>query len=308
MSAFVKESALIWHNGRLIPWKDATVHILSTAVQFGSSVFEGIRCYKTKNGSAIFRLPEHLKRLHQSCRIYRIDLAYSVADLVDACRVTVRENGMEACYIRPMVLRGYGDMGMASTVNPIETYVTAWEWGNYLGQDGEQIGLDVCVSSWNRPAPNTSPGLAKAAGHYNNAQLIKLDALAKGFAEAIALSPDGLVSEGSGQNVFAVIDGALVTSPINGTNLSGITRDTVIKLAADLGIAVIERPIPRELLYVADELFYTGTATEIVSIRSVDHIKVGDGKIGPVTRSLHSAFQDIITGTVPDRHTWLTSI
>lgn len=302
------EAEYIWRNGECIAWRDANIHILSTAVQFGSSVFEGIRCYEGKRGPAIFRLREHLRRLRDSCRIYRMDLTYSEADLAAACKELVRKNGFASCYLRPMVLRGYGSLAMDGKDNPIDTYIAAWRWGAYLGADALAKGVDVCVSSWNRPAPNTSPGMAKAAGHYNNAQLIKLDALSKGFADAIALSPDGLISEGSGQNVFAVKDRRLITTPINGTNLAGITRDAVKVLAGDLGLEVQECAMPREILYVADELFYTGTASEITPIRSVDHILVGAGARGPVTERLQQRFFDLVGGRVEDKFGWLESV
>lgn len=308
MAGSIREPEFIWHNGALIPWADARVHVLSVAVQFGASVFEGIRCYRTGAGPAIFRLREHLRRLQDSCRIYRIDLPYSLDELERACTGLVAANGLEQCYLRPMVLRGYGDMGMAAIGNPVEAYVTAWEWGSYLGGDAGGRGIEVCVSSWNRPAPNTFPALAKAAGHYNNATLIKLDALANGYAEAIALAPDGLVSEGSGQNVFVVRDGVLLTPPTGSSILAGITRSTVIDIAAELGIPVVQQPIPRELLYAADELFFTGTATEIAPIASVDRIDIGDGTPGPVTRRLRAAFDAVIAGRDPSRRAWLTPV
>lgn len=299
------EAEYIWRNGECIPWRDANIHVLSTAVQFGSSVFEGIRCYEGVRGPAIFRLREHLKRLRHSCRIYRMELPYSDDQLAAACKAIVRKNGFSACYIRPMVLRGSGSLSMDGRGNPIETFVATWQWGAYLGEEALQRGVDVCVSSWNRPAANTSPGMAKAAGHYNNAQLIKLDALSKGFADAIALSPDGLVSEGSGQNVFVVEDGSLITPPINGTNLAGITRDAVKTIARDLGIDVEERVVPRELLYTADELFFTGTASEITPIRSVDHIPIGSGARGAITERLQRRFFDLVNGRADDAFGWL---
>lgn len=308
MTGAIREPKFIWHNGTLLPWADARVHILSGAVQFGSSVFEGIRCYRTQAGPAVFRLREHLRRLQDSCRIYRIALPYSLDALVRACTGLVAANGLEQCYLRPMVMRGYGDMGMAALGNPVETYISTWEWGAYLADDGSGRGIDVCVSSWNRPAPNTFPALAKSAGHYNNATLIKLDALANGYAEAIALAPDGMVSEGSGQNLFVVRDGMLLTPPVGSSILSGITRATVIDLAASLEIPVVEQPLPRELLYVADELFFTGTATEIVPIASVDRIDIGDGRAGPVTRRLRAAFDAVVAGRDPSRREWLTPV
>ncbi|MGV3481863.1 MAG: branched-chain amino acid transaminase [Sphingobium sp.] len=308
MGKSINEPDYIWHNGRHVRWADAQVHILSGGVQFGSSVFEGIRCYRTDAGPAIFRLREHLRRLHDSCRIYRIDLPYSIDALERACIDLVAANGLEDCYLRPMVMRGYGDMGMAAIGNPVETYIASWQWGSYLDHSEADRGIDVCVSSWNRPAPNTFPALAKSAGHYNNATLIKLDAIAGGFAEAIALSPDGMVSEGSGQNIFAVRDGVLITPPVDGSILSGITRSAVMEIASALGIPVRESAFPREFLYIADELFFTGTATEIAPIGTVDHIRIGDGRIGPVTERLRAAFQDVVRGRVKDRKNWLTPV
>ncbi len=308
MSATLPETEWIWRDGEFIRWKDATLHLLSTAVQFGSSVFEGIRCYDTLAGPAIFRLPEHLRRLRNSCRIYRMELAYDDAALTEACCALVRRNGLRACYIRPVVLRGYGAIGMDGIGSPIETYIPAWEWGPYLGEDALENGVDVCVSTWNRAAPNTFPGMAKSTGHYNNAQLIKLEALANGFVEAIALAPDGLVSEGSGQNLFAVSGDTLLTPPIDGSNLAGVTRNAVTAIAADLDIPVRESPMPREFLYCADELFFSGTAAEITPIRSVDRIEVGDGRIGPVTRRIQKRFSDIVAGRTNDDHRWLTAV
>lgn len=308
MSGHITPPQYIWHNGNNINWQDAQVHILTSAVQFGSSVFEGIRCYSTPSGPAIFRLREHMRRLHESCKIYRIDLPYSIDELAQGCVDLVRVNSLDECYVRPMVLRGYGDMSMVADGNPVETYIAAWKWGIYLGGNGTDKGLDVCVSSWNRPAPNTFPALAKSAGHYNNATLIKLDAKANGYSEAIALSPDGMVSEGSGQNVFLVRDGVLISPPVNGSILSGITRSAVIELAAALGVPFEERQVPRELLYIADELFLTGTATEIAPIGSVDRIRIGDGRAGPVTKKLQTAFLDIVHGRVADERGWMTPV
>jgi branched-chain amino acid aminotransferase len=308
MSKIIKDAAWIWKNGDFVPWAEATLHILSTAVQFGSSVFEGIRCYDTARGPAIFRLPEHLRRLRNSCRIYRMDPGYGEVELTRACCEVVRRNDLRACYIRPMVLRGYGTMAMDGVGNPIETYVPAWQWGAYLGADALERGVDVCVSSWQRAAGNTFPGMAKAAGHYNNAQLIKLEALANGYVEAIALTTAGVISEGSGQNLFAVVGGELVTPPIEGSNLQGVTRASVMQIAHDLDIPVRESVMPREILYAADELFFTGTASEVTPIRSVDKIEVGEGKRGPVTARLQERFLAIVRGEHPNNHGWLTPV
>ncbi len=303
------EAQWIWKDGELIPWHDARVHILSLAVQFGSSVFEGMRCYATHEGPAIFRLGDHLRRLEDSCRIYRMELPWSREQLATACAETVLRNGFESCYVRPMVLRGYGAMGMYPAGSPLETYICAWPWGTYLGDGALESGVDVCVSSWHRPAPNTFPSLAKAAGHYNNAQLIKMEAVANGYAEAIALDTDGRVSEGSGQNIFLVRDGALVTPPSDGSLLLGITRHSVLRIAQDLGIDVHEQPVPREMLYTADELFFTGTAAELTPVRSVDRITIGQGMAGPVTRALQKRFMQVVHGEIaaPDP-AWLSHV
>jgi branched-chain amino acid aminotransferase len=302
------EAEVIWQDGEFVPWHDARVHVLSLAVQFGSSVFEGIRCYRTPDGPAVFRLHDHLRRLVDSCRIYRMELAYSIDELADACCAAVERNGLEDCYIRPMVLRGYGAAGMFPAGSPLQVFVPAWPWGTYLGPDALEAGVDVGVSSWQRMAPNTFPAMAKAAGNYNNAQLIKMEAVANGYAEGVAISPNGLLSEGSGQNLFLVRDGTLVTPVLDGTNLVGITRHTVVTLAADLGIPVREQPVPREALYTADELFFTGTASEVTPIRSVDRVQVGAGKAGPITRALQQRYMQAVRGEVPDAHGWLTPV
>jgi branched-chain amino acid aminotransferase len=308
MSTSLSEARWIWKDGVLIPWAEARVHLLSLAVQFGSSVFEGIRCYKTEAGPAIFRLEDHLRRLFRSCATYRFAPGHSMEELSDACRLIVLENELEDCYLRPMVLRGYGAAGLNPVGSPIETYIAAWEWGTYLGEGALEQGVDVCVSSWARPQPNTFPVQAKSAGHYNNAQLIKMEAVANGYAEAIVLSPSGMVSEGSGQNLFLVRDGSLLTPLLDGTALEGITRDAVIALARDLGLEVKETLVPRESLYTADELFLTGTASEVTPVRSVDRITIGEGKAGPVTRQLQAAFMDAVRGLTPDEHVWLTPV
>ncbi|MES3034635.1 MAG: branched-chain amino acid transaminase [Gemmatimonadota bacterium] len=298
----------IWRDGSFIPWNDAQVHVLSHSMQFGSSAFEGIRCYHTPNGPAIFRLREHLQRLVNSVKIYRMELAYSVDELSAACCALVLKNKLDACYLRPMVVRGYGAAGMVPFASPIEVYLPCWPWGAYLGDDALESGVDACVSSWHRFAPNTVPSLAKIAGNYLGGQLIKMEALANGFAEAIALSPGGTVSEGSGQNVFLVMDGALITTPLDGSLLGGITRASIIALAQRDGLTVREQTIPREMLYTADEVFFTGTAAELTPVRSVDRIKVGAGKVGPVTKQLQKAFLDIANGRAEDTFGWLTPV
>ena len=298
----------IWRDGEFIPWADAHVHVLSHSMQFGSSAFEGVRCYHTPNGPAIFRLREHLTRLLNSVKIYRMELAYSIDQLSAACCALVLKNKLNACYLRPMVVRGYGAAGMVPFESPIEVYLPCWPWGAYLGDEALEAGVDVCVSSWHRFAPNTIPSLAKIAGNYLGGQLIKMEALANGFAEAIALSPSGTVCEGSGQNVFLVMDGALITTPLDGSLLGGITRDSIIRLAHRDGLTVREQIIPREMLYIADEVFFTGTAAELTPVRSVDRIKVGAGKVGPVTKRLQAVFLDIANGRAPDTFGWLTAV
>ncbi len=298
----------IWRDGEFIPWNDAHVHVLSHSMQFGSSAFEGIRCYSTPSGPAIFRLREHLQRLINSVKIYRMDLPYSLDDLVAACCALVVKNRMDACYLRPMVVRGYGAAGMVPFASPIEVYLPCWPWGAYLGDEALEAGVDACVSTWHRFAPNTIPSLAKVAGNYLGGQLIKMEALANGFAEGIALNTNGTVSEGSGQNVFLVVDGGLVTTPLDGSLLGGITRASIIALAQREGIPVREQTVPREMLYTADEVFFTGTAAELTPVRSVDRIKVGAGKVGPVTKHMQTMFLDIANGRAPDTFGWLTPV
>ena len=298
----------IWRDGAFIPWADAQLHVLSHSMQFGSAAFEGIRCYHTPNGPAIFRLREHLTRLMNSIKIYRMDITYSIDDLVAASRELVVRNKLEACYIRPMVLRGYGAAGMVPFDSPIEVYIPCWPWGAYLGDDALANGVDACVSSWHRMAPNTIPTLAKIAGNYLSGQLIKMEALANGFAEGIALGPGGTVSEGSGQNVFLVADGTVITTPLDGTLLGGITRASILALAQREGLPVREQAIPREMLYTADEVFFTGTAAELTPVRSVDRITVGAGKPGPITKHMQRAFLDIAHGRAEDTFGWLTHV
>ncbi len=306
--AKITESDWIWRDGEFIPWKDATVHLLAHSVQFGSAVFEGIRCYSTPKGPAVFRLREHLKRMYDSCKIYRMDVRWTMDELVAATRELIAKNKLDACYIRPMVLRGYGAAGMVPHDSPVETYLPCWPWGAYLGDEALEKGVDACVSSWHRVAPNTIPAAAKIAGNYLSGQLIKMEALRNGFQEAIALGPDGMLSEGSGQNVFVVDGSALYTPPIDGTLLPGITRDTVITLAKDAGIRVHVQPLTREVLYTSDEVFVCGTASEVTPVRSVDRLPVGDGKVGPITRTLQQQFLDIVNGRARDVHGWLTPV
>jgi len=306
--AKIGESEWIWRDGSLVKWQDATVHVLAHSVQFGSAVFEGIRCYPTPKGPAIFRLREHLKRMLNSCKIYRMDPPWTIDQLVEAHREVVRKNGIAQCYIRPMVLRGYGAAGMVPFDSPIETFVPCWPWGAYLGDEALEKGVDACVSTWNRVAPNTIPAAAKIAGNYLSGQLVKMEALRNGFDEAIALGPDGMLSEGSGQNVFLVDGGELYTPPLDGTLLPGITRDTVINIAKDEGLTVHVQPLTRETLYTSEECFVCGTASEVTPIRSVDRLPVGDGKVGPVTRRIQQRYLDIVYGRIPDTHGWLTYV
>jgi branched-chain amino acid aminotransferase len=298
----------IWRNGTFIPWQEATIHVLSHVVSYGSSVFEGIRCYDTPSGPAVFRLREHVRRMADSAKIYRMDLPFEQEVLCDALCELVRVNKMNACYLRPIALRGYGEMGVNPALNPVDVYLACWEWGRYLGEEALAQGVDVCVSSWNRLAPNTLPALSKAGANYMNSQLIKMEALTNGYQEGIGLDTAGYVSEGSGENIFVVRDGKMLTPPLGASVLPGITRASVLQLAEDLGIPVVETLIPRELLYIADEVFFTGTAAEISPIRSIDRIQVGAGRRGPVAERLQKEFFAIIDGTKPDRHGWLTLV
>jgi branched-chain amino acid aminotransferase len=298
----------IWRNGTLIPWEQATIHVLAHAVSYASSVFEGIRCYDTPSGPAVFRLREHVHRLLGSAKICRIEVPYAAGELCDAIRELVRTNRMGGCYVRVVALRGYGAMGIFPRDNPVEVFMACWKWGSYLGEAALSEGVQACVSSWNRMAPNTLPALAKSAANYMNSQLIKMEAVANGYHEGIALDAAGCLSEGSGENVFLVRDSTIMTPPLDASVLDGITRDAVIQLARDLGLTVAERQIPREMLYTADEVFFTGTAAEITPVCSVDRIPVGTGRRGPVTEKLQKEFFAILNGSQPDRHGWLTPV
>ncbi|HUG81642.1 MAG TPA: branched-chain amino acid transaminase [Bryobacterales bacterium] len=305
----IQATEKIWFNGKFIDWDDAKVHVLTHALHYGSSVFEGIRCYATSEGPAIFRAKEHARRLFDSAKIYRMEeLGFTQEQLVEAMRELVRLNGLAACYIRPITLRGYGEVGVLSLKNPIDTYIICWEWGKYLGAEAIEKGVDVCVSSWTRLAPNTLPAMAKVAANYMNSQLIKMEAVVNGYAEGIALDATGYVSEGSGENVFLVRDGVIYTPTMGTSALPGITRATVLQLGKDLGYEFVQQAIPREWLYIADELFFTGTAAEITPIRSVDRIKIGKGERGPITKSLQEEFSAIVTRKKEDRHGWLTFV
>ena len=304
----LQKTAKIWHNGKFIDWDDAKLHVLSHVVSYGTAVFEGIRCYHTEQGPAIFRLREHMQRLVNSAHIYRMDLSFTVEELSQASLELVRVNKVEACYVRPIALRGYGDVGVEPTGCPIEVYLACWEWGKYLGEEALRSGVDVCVSSWNRPAPNTLPQMAKAAANYMNSQLIRMEAKTNGYAEGIALDVNGYVSEGSGENIFVVMNGSITTPPLANSALPGITRQSLVTICQDLGIPVAEQMIPREMLYVADEVFLCGTAAEVTPVRSVDHIKVGVGARGPLTKRIQEEFFAITSGKKQDRHSWLSPV
>ncbi|NWF80412.1 MAG: branched-chain amino acid transaminase [Chloroflexi bacterium] len=301
----IKPMEFIWFNGQLVPWDAARIHVLAHVVHYGSSFFEGIRCYETPRGPAVFRLTPHMRRLIESARIYRTELPYTLDQLVAAVKETVRANRLRAGYIRPVVYRGYGEIGVNPLNNPVEVAIATIEWGKYLGAEAMEQGVDVCVASWHRFAPNTLPALAKAGGNYLNSQLIKMEAIANGYAEGIALDHQGQVSEGSGENLFLVRDGVVYTPPVSASILSGITRDTVITLLGELGVEVRQQAIPRELLYIADELFFTGTAAEVTPIRSVDRLTVGQGRRGPVTTAVQTAFFSLVEGEREDRYGWL---
>lgn len=304
----IPKTEKIWHNGKFIHWDDAKIHVLSHVVNYGSAVFEGIRCYQTAQGSAIFRLREHMQRLLNSAHIYRMDVAFNLDSLCQACLDLVSINKVSACYIRPIVLRGYGDAGVDPHGCPVEVYLACWAWGKYLGEEALRNGVDVCVSSWNRPAPNTLPQMAKAAANYMNSQLIRMEAKVNGYDEGIALDVNGYVSEGSGENIFVVMNGAIYTPPLANSALPGITRDSVVTLCRELGFPVVEQMIPREMLYIADEVFFSGTAAEVTPVRSVDRVKIGSGSRGTVTKSVQEEFFAIVNGKTPDRHGWLSPV
>jgi branched-chain amino acid aminotransferase len=303
----IQKTEKIWHNGKLIAWDDATIHVMAHVIHYGSSVFEGVRCYAPPSGPAIFRAPEHAQRLLDSAKVYRIDVDFTRDDIVKAMCDVVANNGVWPCYLRPVVLRGYGEAGVNPFNSPTEVYVVNYPWGKSLGSDADQ-GCDVCVSSWTRLAPNTLPAMAKAGANYMNSQLIKMEAIVNGYAEGIALDTSGYVSEGSGENVFLVRNGVLQTAPLGNSVLPGITRDSVLQIARDLNIPVLEQMIPREMLYLADEAFFSGTAAEVTPIRSVDKITVGKGVTGPITRAIQKEFYAIVKGEKADRHHWLTPV
>jgi len=302
------KSDKIWFNGEFLPWDDAKVHIGSHVIHYGTSVFEGIRCYSTPKGPAVFRLDAHTDRLFDSAKVYRMDLPFTPAEINRAILDTINANRMEACYIRPIAYRGYGELGVSPFTCPVDVAVMVWKWGQYLGPEALENGVDVCVSSWARFAPDTLPAMAKTGANYMNSQLIKMEAMKNGYAEGIALDSTGHVSEGSGENLFLVHKGTLLTPSLGSSVLLGITRDSVMALARRQGLEVVERSIPREMLYLADEVFFTGTAAELTPIRSVDRIQVGDGTRGPITESLQGAFFDILEGRAEDEFGWLTTV
>lgn len=310
----MKIAPKVWRNGEFIDWDNARVHVMTHAIHYGSSVFEGIRAYKTENGTAVFRLTEHIQRLLNSAKVYRMNINFTREDLCAASVELVRDSEMEECYLRPVILRGLNEekpaFGVNPFPNPVDCYIAAWDWGKYLGEEALEAGVDVCVSSWTRITSNSLPAVAKAGANYMNSQLIKMEAILGGFSEGIALDDRGMVSEGSGENLFLVNNGKLITPPLGASILPGITRDSVIQIARELGIEVIETTIQRAALYLADELFFTGTAAEITPIRSVDRITVGEGRRGEITKLLQETFFDVIYGRrpAPNNAPWLTYV
>jgi branched-chain amino acid aminotransferase len=298
----------IWMNGKLVDWKDANIHIGSHVIHYGSGVFEGARCYDTPKGSACFRLDAHMRRLQHSAKIYRMAYSLDLHGWIDAVLETIRANNMKACYIRPLLYRGYNELGVNPLNNPVDAAIMVWEWGAYLGKEALEQGVDVKISTWARLAPNTLPSMAKSTANYANSALIKMEAVVDGYSEGLVLDVTGQVSEGSGQNVFIVRDGVIYTPPLGSSILGGITRDSIMALARELGYPVVETVVPREMLYVSDEVFFVGTAAEVTPIRSIDKIQIGAGRRGPVTEALQRAFFDVINGEVPDRHGWLTFV
>ena len=302
------ESGKIWFNGNFVDWKDANLHVLSHVVHYGTSVFEGIRCYNTKNGPAVFRLQEHIQRLVNSAKIYRMDIPYSVEDLTQAVLDTIRINELKQCYIRPIAFRGYGELGVYPLNCPVETVIAAWPWGKYLGEEAIENGVTLGTSSWRRMAPSTMPNMAKAGSNYMNSQLAKMESIVNGYDEAIMLDYQGMVSEGSGENIFIVLDGIIYTPPISSSLLLGLTRGAVLTLAKEMGLEIREEQIPREMLYIADEVFLTGTAAEVTPVRSIDKIMIGNGIRGPITKKVQEAFFSIVDGETEDTYVWLTFI
>ena len=303
-----EEVKKVWMNGRLVDFADAKIHVFTHALHYGSGLFEGVRCYNTKRGPAIFRLNEHTRRLFDSAKIYRMEIPISMKEFNQACIDIVAANEYEDCYLRPLVYRGFHSLGVYPGNCPVDICIGAWKWGKYLGPEALEQGVEVRVSSWNRMAPNTFPAMAKATANYMNSILIRTEAAADGYSEGIALDVNGYVCEGSGENIFLVRDGKIITPPLGASVLPGITRDSVIRIAKDAGFEVIESLVPREMLYIADEVFFTGTAAEVTPIRSIDKIKIGEGRRGPVTERVQRDFFAYINGDVPDRYNWLTPI
>ncbi len=302
-----ESKGVIWFNGKMVPWEQATVHVLTHALHYGSSVFEGIRVYATPSGPRAFRLRDHMTRMYNSARLYRIAIPFSQNELEQASKQVVSQNGLDGgAYIRPLAFRGMAGLGLTAPADsPVDVAVAAFKWGAYLGEDGLKNGVDVCVSSWQRVAPNTIPAGAKAAGGYLSSQLISMEAKRNGYAEGIGLTTDGMVGEGAGENLFLVKEGRLMTPPAASSILAGITRDTVMCLARDMGLEVVEQPMPREMLYFADEIFFTGTAAEVTPVRSVDRIQIGEGARGPITGQLQEAFFGLFNGKTADTRGWL---
>jgi branched-chain amino acid aminotransferase len=298
----------IWFDGNMVDWKDANIHVLSHVVHYGTSVFEGIRAYKNENGVGVFRLKEHVQRLFDSAKIYKIDIPYTQEEIEEAIMETVRVNDLDGCYIRPIVFKGYGELGVDPSNCPVNVVIAAWEWGSYLGEEGMANGVDIGVSSWRKPAPDTFPALAKCGANYMNSQLAKLEAIAHGYDEAIMLDYAGHVSEGSGENIFLVEGEKLFTPAMSSSNLKGITRDSIMTVARDLGYEVVEEVISRERLYSADEVFFTGTAAEVTPIRSIDHRQIGIGRRGPISEKIQTAFFDIVEAKVEDKYGWLSYV
>ena len=303
-----QKSKYIWMNGKLVPWDEAKIHVLSHVVHYGSSVFEGMRTYVTPEGPVCFRLYDHSTRLINSARIYRMEIPYTAAQINQAILDTIGANELKGCYVRPIAYRGYESLGVDPRACPVDLTIATWPWGAYLGPEALESGVSVCFSSWHRMAPNTMPTMAKAGANYMNSQLIKMEAIRHGYAEGIALDPSGLVSEGSAQNFFIFYHGKLVTPPLTASILPGIIRDSVMTLAADLGIEVVEQDIPREMCYIADEAFFTGSAAEITPISKIDDLSIGSGRAGEVTKKLQKMFFDIVEGRIPDKHRWLTLV
>ena len=308
MCPFNEKNGMVWINGKLVPWKEANIHIASHVIHYGSSIFEGFRAYNTPKGTAIFRNNAHIKRLYNSCKMYRMEIPFTQEEFEQAVIQTIKANKLKACYIRPVVYRGYGTLGVDPFPNPIDCAILVWEWGQYLGEKALENGVDVKISTWQRMAPNTFPALAKSGANYMNSQLIKMEALLEGYAEGIALNVRGHISEGSGENIFIVINGEIHTPPLSSSILPGITRDAVICLAKDLGITLVEETLPREILYIAEEVFFTGSAAEITPIRSVDKITIGNGRRGPVVKRLQDEFFAYINGERKDKYRWLTYV